>query len=243
MIIGEYVADFCDKEEIEIETKFVEEQIKKFDEEQDRILCNYCIMSGEYVSIYDIRDRMRTIMMEKVGIFRNGKELQEAVDELEELLKLSDQASVRSKSKSANPELLDVLRVRKMLKLAICVAKGALQRTESRGAHTREDYSKRDDVNWMKRTLTYWKEGATTCEIEYEELDIMSMELPPGFRGYGKKGNIIENELSKKRKEEVDRIREENKDKDRFEIQKLLMPYSLPEKYRAKNERIGVGYE
>ena len=116
-----------------------------------------------------------------------------------------------------------------MLKLALCVAVGARDRTESRGAHYREDYLKRDDVNWLNRTLTSWKEGDTLPTVTYEPLDIMKMEMPPAFRGYGVKGNIIENPLSEKRQEEVDKIREEMEaaGKDRHEIQDALMPFTL----------------
>ena len=52
-----------------------------------------------------------------------------------------------------NPELVTAYRVQKMLKLALCVAYGALTRTESRGAHAREDYTERDDANWLCHTL------------------------------------------------------------------------------------------
>ena len=100
---------------------------------------------------------------------------------------------------------------------------------------------KRDDVNWLKRTLTSWKEGATLPTVSYEDLDIMKMEIPPAFRGYGAKGMIIENELSTKRQEEVDRIREEMEaaGKDRHQIQDALMPFELQPYYKAKNERFG----
>ena len=133
-----------------------------------------------------------------------------------------------------------------MLKLALCVAYGGLLRTESRGAHFREDYLKRDDANWLKRTITAWRdEDDTLPEVTYEDLNIMKMEIPPAFRGYGAKGMTIEHELSKKRQEEVDSIRKkmEEEGKDRFEIQDALMPYDLPVNYKEKNERLGVGYE
>ena len=70
-----------------------------------------------------------------------------------------------------------------------------------------KDYPKRDDLNWCKRTLTSWQEGATKPTVEYEELDIMKMEMPPAFRGYGAKGNIIEHPNSAIRQAQVDEIR------------------------------------
>jgi fumarate reductase flavoprotein subunit len=130
-----------------------------------------------------------------------------------------------------------------MLKLALCITKGALDRTESRGAHTREDYPKRDDQNWLKRTLTSWEEGNYEPTVSYEELDVMSMELPPGFRGYGKKGNIIEHPDSQKRLEDIEKLKKTNPTFDRFELQNNLMPYELPSKYQEKNQRVGIGYE
>lgn len=246
MIIGEYVSKYCFNTNFEFDTKLAEAFMKEFDEEQDRILANVCDVNNNYndKSIYDIRDRMRKIVMDKVGIFRTKDELQSAFDELQELLKLSDGVFLRTGTKSANPGLIDTLRVKKMLKLALCITKGALLREESRGAHTREDFPKRDDKNWLKRTITYWaNETDIEPTVEYEDISIMDMELPPGFRGYGKKGNIIEHEDSQKRLDEVNTFKENNPNLDRYEIQNALMPYELPSQYEEKNERVGIGYE
>jgi len=181
-------------------------------------------------------------MQDYVGIFRDGNGLEKAVKELEELYIKSKNISVENKQLTANPELEEAYRVPMMLKVALCVAKGALDRTESRGAHTREDYPKRDDANWLKRTLTSWEEGNTMPTVEYEELDIMKMEIPPGFRGYGAKGMIIENELSAVRQAEVDELTDklESDGKDRYQIQDALMPFPLQEEYKRKNKRLGV---
>ena len=101
------------------------------------------------------------------------------------------------------------------------------------------------NANWLNRTLTSWKEGDTLPVVEYEPLDIMKMEIPPAFRGYGAKGNIIENPQSTVRQEQVDKIAEELKaqGKNRHEIQDALMPFELQPKYKKLNERVGVGYE
>ena len=241
MIVGNYFAHYCEDNDTSISTKVIKAAVDKELNYIDEILARE---DGE--DIFPIKKRMQAIMDDNVGIFRNGDGLQSAVDELQELLVRSKQASVKSKVKSGNPELEEAYRVPKMLKLALCVAYGGLLRTESRGAHFREDYLKRDDANWLKRTLTAWKdEDGTLPEVTYEDLDIMKMEIPPAFRGYGAKGMTIEHELSEKRQEEVDSIREkmEEEGKDRFEIQDALMPYDLPANYKEKNERLGVGYE
>ena len=73
----------------------------------------------------------------------------------------------------------------------------------------------------------------------------MKMEMPPAFRGYGAKGNIIEHPDSAVRQKEVDEIREkmQAEGKGRYEIQEALMHYELQPKYKAPNERAGIGYE
>jgi fumarate reductase flavoprotein subunit len=130
-----------------------------------------------------------------------------------------------------------------MIKVALTVAYGALLRTESRGAHSREDYPKRDDANWLKRSITTWKnENDTMPTMSYEDISIANMEMPPGFRGYGK--DLTEhNSETKVRQATVDIIKQrlEEEGANRFEIQNALMPYldKLPKKYRGINERLG----
>ncbi|ELE6546417.1 fumarate reductase flavoprotein subunit [Campylobacter jejuni] len=241
MIVGDYFADYCKNNGEVIDTNVVKDFLTK----EYQYLKSLVDKEGKH-NVFEIKNRMKEIMWDKVAIFRTGEGLKEAVDELEKLYKDSQDVKVHCKELDcANPELEEAYRVPRMLKIALCVAYGALLRTESRGAHYREDYPKRDDLNWMKRTNTFWVEGETLPRIEYEELDIMKMEIPPAFRGYGAKGNIIENPLSEKRQAEVDAIREkmEAGGKGRYEIQNALMPYELQAKYKAPNQRIGVDYE
>ncbi|ENN6021132.1 fumarate reductase flavoprotein subunit [Campylobacter jejuni] len=241
MIVGDYFADYCKNNGEVIDTNVVKDFLTK----EYQYLKSLVDKEGKH-NVFEIKNRMKEIMWDKVAIFRTGEGLKEAVDELEKLYKDSQDVKVHCKELDcANPELEEAYRVPRMLKIALCVAYGALLRTESRGAHYREDYPKRDDLNWMKRTNTFWVEGETLPRIEYEELHIMKMEIPPAFRGYGAKGNIIENPLSEKRQAEVDAIREkmEAEGKGRYEIQNALMPYELQAKYKAPNQRIGVDYE
>ena len=237
MIIGNYFADYCLSNDVTIPTATVQKALDKQDKYLDEILA----YNGTE-DIFRIKNRMQNLMDQKVGIFRDGTGLSEAVDELEDLLKKTKQINVKSKERVGNPELEEAYRVPRMLKVALCVAKGGRERTESRGAHYREDFLKRDDANWLNRTLTSWpNENDTQPTITYEELDIMTMEMPPAFRGYGAKGMIIENELSEKRQAVVDEITEKMQadGKDRHEIQHALMPFNLPMNYREKNERVG----
>jgi fumarate reductase flavoprotein subunit len=236
MIVGNYFADYCIANQVDIKTEVIEKFVFEKEAYMKELVSKD---SGE--DVFRIKNRMKKIMQEHVGIFRDGNGLLSAVTELEQLYIKSQNVAVKNKQLSANPELEEAYRVPMMLKVALCVAKGALDRTESRGAHTREDYPKRDDENWLKRTLTSWKDGNTMPTVEYEPLDIMKMEIPPGFRGYGAKGNLIENPLSEKRQLEVDHIKEEmeSKEKDRYEIQDALMPFELQKEYKKRNVRLG----
>ena len=237
MIIGNYFADYCLSNDVTIPTSTVQRFLNK----EDKYLNDILAYNGNE-DIFRIKNRMQNLMDEKVGIFRDGVNLKAAVEELEELLAKTKHITVKSKERAGNPELEEGYRVPRMLKIALCVAKGALQRTESRGAHYREDFLKRDDANWLNRTLTSWPdENQTLPTITYEPLDIMTMELPPAFRGYGAKGMIIEHPDSEKRQAQVDEIVEklEAEGKDRHEIQDALMSFDLPMNYREKNERVG----
>ncbi|MDP2949705.1 MAG: fumarate reductase flavoprotein subunit [Chloroflexota bacterium] len=147
-------------------------------EERLRGLASYGL---EYV--YDLRQRMSDILMEKVGVFRNGRQLTEAVEELLELDERAKHLGLLSSGRGPNPEVSAALRLPGMIRLAITIAYGALQRTESRGSHYREDYPARDDANWLKRTLATWPPDADLPHLSYESVRIT--ELPPGERGYG----------------------------------------------------------
>jgi fumarate reductase flavoprotein subunit len=134
-------------------------------------------------NVYALRREMERTLMSHVGIFRDGAALQKAVDALAELLRRARNLGLRGGASAGSPELTAALRLPGMLRLAQSIAYGALQRTESRGSHHREDFPQRDDANWLKRTLAFWDEGATVPRLAYEPVTIT--ELPPGDRGYG----------------------------------------------------------
>ena len=141
------------------------------------------LASGGKEYVHDLRKCMAEILMEKVGIFRNEKDLAKAVEELKELHHRARSLGLRSKVSGANPELSAALQLPGMIRLALTVAYGAQQRKESRGSHYREDYPQRDDANWLKRTLATWPDGADLPQLTYEPVRIT--EMPPGDRGYG----------------------------------------------------------
>ncbi len=178
-ICGKQVAKYTLGQTRNFNMKLVDGFVKK---EEERIK-NLISGKNGRENVYEIRDAMGTAMMDHVHIFRTGKSLEQGVAKLQELYKRSLKIGLRSSGQGANPELAQAIRMPGMVRTALCVAYGALTRTESRGSHFREDYPKRDDVNWLKRTLAYWKEGADLPTLEYEP--VACPILPPGDRGYG----------------------------------------------------------
>lgn len=156
-------------------------------EQRLRALASYGL---EYV--YDLRQQMSEILLEKVGVFRNGPHLLKAVEELQELQERAEHLGLRSSGRGPDPEVSAALRLPGMIRLATTIAYGALQRTESRGSHYREDYPARDDVLWLRRTLATWAPGADLPRLSYEPVKIT--ELPPGERGYGEAGEAARKE-------------------------------------------------
>jgi fumarate reductase flavoprotein subunit len=186
---------------------------------------------------------MQRVMTSNVGIFRTGAELEEAVHRLQELLARSRCIAVKCRSPGSNPELVDAYRVPRMLKVALTAACGALARTESRGAHYRHDFPRRDDAAWLRRTLASWPDPSSLLpKLDYESIDVMQMELPPGWRGYGTK-DYFDHPDTARRAAEVAAVRERLGGAGRGAIQRALMPFEdlLPPRYRGPNERVQEG--
>jgi succinate dehydrogenase / fumarate reductase flavoprotein subunit len=111
------------------------------------------------ISPYSLREQMQALMTAKVGVFRLEEPMREAIAELRTLrdqyragLKLDDQGRV------FNTDLMEAWELGCLLELAEVTATSAVARQESRGAHAREDFPKRNDEEWLKHTLCY-KEG------------------------------------------------------------------------------------
>lgn len=235
MIVGEFIADFCDGEELDIPLGLVRESLRHEQAKLDALL------SGQgRESASQLKAEMQTLMTDKVGIFRTGEKLQLAVAELQELLQRSRSIGVPYKAVGVNPELVTAYRVQKMIKLALTVAYGALTRTESRGAHFRNDYPQRNDAEWLRRTLSSWPDPEQALPtLAYEPLNVRRMELPPGWRGYGAK-DYVDHPETAVRLAEIEALKAQHGNADRRALQAALMPYEqlLPRRLRGSNERI-----
>jgi succinate dehydrogenase / fumarate reductase flavoprotein subunit len=124
-----------------------------------------------------ISDEMQVSMMEKVGIYRNEKEMNTAVEEINELRQRYQTVRVQDSSKQFNTDLLEIIELGNLLDLSLLTAASALDRQESRGAHSREDYPERDDENWLVHSLAYLE--GNSVRLEKKRVDTSIWEPKP----------------------------------------------------------------
>ncbi len=141
-------------------------------EEVERLLASN---GGERLA--DIRQELRDLMMNDVGVFRIEEQISAAVDRIRDLQARYRQASITDRGRKFNTELLEALELGYLLDLAEVTAESALARKESRGAHSREDYPERDDDQWLKHTLAYRRPGG--IELRYKPVTITRFEPKP----------------------------------------------------------------
>jgi succinate dehydrogenase / fumarate reductase flavoprotein subunit len=108
---------------------------------------------------YTIGNEMKSIMFDEVGVFRIQDGMEKALAKVRELQERLKHVRTPDKGKPFNTELMNIWELGNLLDLAEITTVSALARTESRGGHAREDYPKRDDVNWLKHTLAWVENG------------------------------------------------------------------------------------
>lgn len=181
-IVGSKIVEFLENYECSIPSAVISQTAAK---QQQRISD---IISGKNgnENVYRIREAMQDALDKGAHVFRTEEGLTRCVNTLQETLQRARKVGLQTDGCGASPELSAALKIEGQVKLALCVAFGALQRKESRGSHNREDYPARNDRDWLTRTLAYWKNSDDDLPtLEYEEAT-PSYEIPPGDRGYGK---------------------------------------------------------
>jgi succinate dehydrogenase / fumarate reductase flavoprotein subunit len=128
-------------------------------------------------SVADIRQELRVVMMDNVGVFRVEAQMKTAIEKVHELQERYRHVSIEDKGVKYNTELLEAIELAYLLDLAEVTAESALARKESRGAHSREDYPERDDENWLVHTLAYRTEQGV--ELKYKPVSITRFEPKP----------------------------------------------------------------
>ena len=107
-------------------------------------------------SSYSMRKELQKTMDNQIGVFRTGASMEEALKTIRELKQSIPDIQVKDRGRIYNTDLLSALETDNLITLAEVVTAGALARNESRGAHSRRDFTQRDDDNWLKHTLAYY---------------------------------------------------------------------------------------
>ncbi len=142
----------------------------KAEEERARKEIEELLKKESKESINDIRIEMAQTMWDKVGIFREEKPMQEAIEKIKELKERYKNLAPGDSGKLFNTALINYIELGFLLDIAEAIAVNAENRKESRGAHARRDYPDRDDENWLKHSLSYYTEDGP--KIEYSEVRI-----------------------------------------------------------------------
>jgi succinate dehydrogenase/fumarate reductase flavoprotein subunit len=122
-------------------------------------------------SVNDIRNELKETMSNHVGVYRTEEGLSLARGVLKILRERFKKARVTDHGKLFNTELVEALELSNMLEYSEVIIDGALARKESRGAHARVDFPKRDDVNWLKHTLAY-KNADGSINLKHKPVSI-----------------------------------------------------------------------
>ena len=135
----------------------------------------------------ELRSSMQKTMQTKCAVFRTDKTLKEGVNEIRKPLEGMKDLSVGDKSLIFNTDLVETLEFDNLISQALTTMDSAYNRKESRGAHAREDFTKRDDKNFMKHTLA-WQEGDKVT-IKYRDVHARTLSndvqyFPPKERIY-----------------------------------------------------------
>ena len=123
----------------------------------------------------DVRLEMQRSMQEEAAVFRTGESLKTGVKRMAAVVAARKDIGVSDRGLIWNSDLMETLELDNLIGQAVVTVGGALNRTESRGAHAREDFPDRDDKTWMKHTLAWFDDATGKVKIDYRPVHSYTM--------------------------------------------------------------------
>ncbi|MCR4941783.1 MAG: FAD-binding protein [Campylobacter sp.] len=123
---------------------------------------------GNPSDIYTLREELGSLNWDNMGIFRTGEKLNELYKALESIKQRYESIHIADKNAVMNTAFTDYVELGNMILISQSACLAAIKRTESRGAHTREDYPKRDDENFLKHSIVTLKDGK--LDVSYKDV-------------------------------------------------------------------------
>jgi succinate dehydrogenase / fumarate reductase, flavoprotein subunit len=181
---GKHMAEFCHQAGLAALPKDMAQETAS---ELGRILANANGNGRERPAV--LRAELQKTMTDKVGVFRNGTDMEEAIDKIRELKERYLNVKVDDTGKVFNTDVLEIFELGCMIDLADVTAQAALRRTETRGGHAREDFDKRDDANWLNHSLAYRDDGRRNVALtggnaRFEKKPVVITKFEPKERKY-----------------------------------------------------------
>ena len=152
--------------------------LHRLQQEKERIASLLECDKGERIG--GVKHDIGRVMTDHFGIVRTDQQMQEGIRRLKEIRPRMEHLVLQDRGKIFNSELIDLLQLHSIMDIAEVIAVSAAAREESRGAHYRSDFTKRDDVKWLQHTLAY--KGAETPRLDYRPVTIT--RIPLGERKY-----------------------------------------------------------
>ena len=138
--------------------------------------------NGDAESISGLRDELKAVMENHCSVFRNEEVLSEGVAKVEQLAERFKHARIDDHSSVFNTARVEALELENLFAVALATIHSALERRESRGAHSRTDYTERDDINWMRHSLYSLSTGVDYKPVRTRPISVDS--FPPKARVY-----------------------------------------------------------